>query len=122
MPRTQHSADLEQFWRRHFSQQDGSGLTIRDYCLKHSLSEASFYSWRRIIAERDRQSEPAARPTSAFLPVNVVDAPARRDDPSIEIRLGGGCRVRVRNGCDRALLADVLALLQSQAVKETSSC
>jgi hypothetical protein len=122
MPRTQRSADLEQFWRRHHSQQDVSGLTIRDYCIKHAINEPSFYSWRRIIAERDRQPAPAAQPTPAFLPVAVVDAPARRDDPSIEIQLVDGRCVRVRNGCDRTLLADVLALLQSQPAKEGSSC
>jgi hypothetical protein len=122
MPRTQRSVELEQFWRRHLSQHDGSGLTIREYCLKHAINEPSFYSWRRIIAERDRLPEPAAQPTPAFLPVAVVDASARHDDPSIEIQLVDGRCVRIRNGCDRALLTAVLALLQSQPAKEASSC
>jgi hypothetical protein len=119
MPRHQSSAEREQFWRRHLAQQDGSGLTIRDYCLNHGLNEHSFYSWRRMISERDRR---AASATPAFLPVAVVDAPAPLNDPSIEIQLGGGRCVRVRNGCDRVLLADVLALLQSQPAKENKPC
>jgi hypothetical protein len=122
MPRHQRDPKLEQFWRRHLAQQDLSGLTIRDYCSNHGLNEASFYSWRSIIAERDRRAEPATPATPAFLPVAVVDAPAPHNDPSIEIQLSGGRCVRIRNGCDLALLADVLALLQSQPAKEAPSC
>jgi hypothetical protein len=122
MPQHQRSAEREQFWRRHLAQQDGSGLNIRDYCLNHGLNEPSFYSWRRMIGERDRRAASATPATPAFLPVAVVDAPAPHNDPPIEIRLGGGSRVRVRNGCDRALLADVLALLQSQPAKEDKTC
>lgn len=39
--------------------------------------------------------------------VAVVDAPTRLRDTAIEIRLVDGCRVRIRAGYDRALLADV---------------
>ena len=47
--------------------------------------------------------------------VAVIGAPTSQDAP-IDIRLAGGHRVRVRAGCDRGLLADVLALLRDTRV------
>jgi transposase-like protein len=114
MPRTKAATEREQSWRRHIAQQVGSGLSICGYCRRHSLNEHSFYSWRRTIAERDRQRTPA------FLPVAVVEANRLRDS-FIEIRLVDGRRLRVRSGCDRALLADVLAILHA-APKEARPC
>ena len=78
----------------------------------HDLQQSAFYSWRRRLALRDRAAtalEPL--PTPAFLPVTVVDPPIGRGATAIEIVLADGCRVRVRAGCDRQLLSDVLALL-----------
>jgi hypothetical protein len=98
---------LERGWRQHIEQQRSSGLSVRDYCDAHDLTESSFYLWRRTLAERDRESTPA------FVPVVITDAPRVEASP-IEIRLAGGQRVRVRAGCDRKLLADVLAVLEGR--------
>jgi transposase-like protein len=125
MPRSQSSTPREQFWRRHIDQQLASGLNIRAYCRQYALNEPSFYSWRRTIRERDRQpTSPTPKPHAApaFLPVAVVDAPARPHDAPIEIRLADGHRVRVRPGCDRALLADVLAILHAAPKPEARPC
>jgi transposase-like protein len=124
MPR-KTSTEREQFWRRHIDRQPASRLSIRDYCVRHGLHEHCFYSWRRTIAERDRDGKPAASQplgAPAFLPVAVVDRPARLHDSPIEICLGEGRRVRIRAGCDRALLADVLAILQVAAKPEARPC
>ena len=72
------STEREQFWRHHLDQQRGSRLSIRNYCHRHGLQDYSFYFWRRTIAERDRQGNPAlARPlpAPAFLPGALVDDP-----------------------------------------------
>lgn len=123
MPR-KTSTEREQFWRRHIDQQLASRLSIRDYCDRHRLHEQSFYSWRRTIAERDRLGKPAPQPlaTPTFLPVAVVDGPACLPDSPIEIRLVDGRRVRIRAGCDRALLADVLAILHAATKPEERPC
>jgi transposase-like protein len=124
MPR-KTSTEREQFWRRHIDQQRASRLSVRDYCHRHGLQEHSFYSWRRTIGERDRHGEPAPpQPLAApaFLPVAVVDGPTRLHDSPIEIRLVDGRRVRIRAGCDRALLADVLAILHATAKPEARPC
>ncbi len=115
MPRTKPGIEREQMWRRHIDRQHASGATVRAYCLDHGLNEHSFYSWRRTIAERDRQSVPA------FLPVAVVDG-ARPHDSPIELRFPDGRCVRIPTGCDRALLADVLAILHAASKPETRPC
>jgi transposase len=125
MPRSKRSTEREQFWRRHIDRQGASGLSIRDYCDRHGLQEHSFYSWRRTIAERDRHDKPMrGQPDAApaFLPVAVIETPSRRHDSPIDIRLTDGRRVRVRAGCDRTLLADVLAILHAAPKPEDRSC
>jgi transposase-like protein len=123
MPR-RISTEREQFWRRHIDRQPASQLSIRAYCRRHGLKEHSFHTWRRTIAERDRQGKPVPQPLGApaFLPVAVVDGPARLHDSPIEIRLVDGRRVRIRAGCDRTLLADVLAILHAATKPEERPC
>jgi hypothetical protein len=56
----------ERAWRQRLAAWQKSRLTGRDFCRQHSLSEASFYAWRRVLAQRDREaaslvaSKPAA--------------------------------------------------------------
>jgi hypothetical protein len=108
----QRDERLEQFWRRHLERQPVSGCTVRGYCSSHGLHEAAFYWWRRTLAARERLTVPTpkAAASPAFVPVAVIDPlPPSRGTP-IDILLANG-RVRVRPGCDRRLLADVLAVL-----------
>jgi hypothetical protein len=131
MPRNLRDPKLEQFWRGHLSRQPASGLTTREYCRKHALREGSFYAWRRIIGERDQATRDQAahathdttpRPGPAFLPVAFSEPQARHSAAAIDIQLANGCRIRVRSGCDRSLLADVLAILHASARTEARPC
>jgi transposase-like protein len=120
----QHVRDLrlERYWRDHVERRRQSGLTVRVYCQRHNLKEPAFYHWQRTIAERDRAVQPATpdtqSPSAAFVPVTIVErapiAPAQSAESPIEICLRHGRRVRVRAGCDRQLLACVIALLEGQ--------
>src|SRR5262245_28545781 len=110
--------ERERYWRRHVRQQRLSRVSVRDYCDLHRLHESAFYFWRREIAARDGRRHGASGPTTpaepAFVPVAVVDPPASRDAGVLEIRLASGHRLRVRAGCDRRLLADVVAVLEGR--------
>ena len=122
MARLQRDLKREQIWRRHIKQQCTSGLTIRAFCAERSLRETSFYFWRQELARRDRDAAhsvatSAAPPAPAFVPVAVIDPPTGRDEAPIDIRLAEGHRVRVRSGCDRDLLADVLMVLRRPATE-----
>lgn len=117
MARQQRDVNRERTWRRHIAKQPSSGQTIRAYCETHRLRETSFYFWRSEIAKRDREAAAEPKAAPAFVPVAVIEGSARRDSP-INIRLAGGHRVRVRSGCDRELLADVLKLLRGESVED----
>jgi len=102
---------LERDWRRHIKQQRASGVSVREYCFEHGLSEPSFYVWRRRIGERDQ----ATAGSPAFVPVVITGGASRSAEAPIEIRLANGRRIRVRAACDRALLADVLTILEGRS-------
>jgi hypothetical protein len=96
----------EQFWRRLIDRQAGSGRSIRAWCHEHSVQEASFYWWRRRLAEGGAV---AAGPV--FVPVQLAESSASNAEPEIEILLAHEPRVRVRGPVNRQTLADVLAIL-----------
>jgi hypothetical protein len=121
--RRERDSGKERFWRDAVRRWDRSKWTVRDFCAEHGLSEASFYAWRRIIAERDKR---AARRSSerddqtgtveppAFVPVRVTPA---APPPALEVVIGAGRVVRVSPGFDAATLRNLLAVLE-----EVSSC
>jgi transposase-like protein len=109
----------EAYWRSVVQHRRHSGQSVRSYCLRHGLSEPSFYAWRRTIQERDRQAArscqqcPATRDAAPpFVPVTVM-APA----PALEVVLGDGRTIRVPAGFDAATLQRLLAVLD-----EAPSC
>ena len=108
----------ELFWRRMVRGHAGSGLSVRGWCRRHDLKEPGFHWWRRELARRD------ARPI--LVPVRITGAQAPSpsfEDPTLEIILVDGRRVRVRGPVDRAMLADVLAvLMDGQAIGEARAC
>ena len=125
MANNERDARKERFWRGVLKRQAGSRLSVRAFCERERLTESAFYAWRRTIAERDRRGKPTSdQPIAApaFLPVAVVDGAPRPHDSPIEIRLVDGRRVRIRAGCDRTLLADVLAILHETPKPEARPC
>lgn len=107
----------EQFWRRMQRQWHRSGLSVRAFCAEHGLAEASFYAWRRILDQRDREStqrsgdEVAADDTPVFVPLRVIDASART---ALEVVLERGRVVRVLRGFDATTLRQLLTILEEE--------
>jgi len=111
----------ERSWRRLLQQWRRSGMTIRDFCAEHDVSEPSFFAWRRIIAERDRQRGGPRAPAGgdgaktqaspAFVPLRVISTPA---GAAFEVVLRDGCIVRVPAGFDPATLRQLLAVLKGE--------
>jgi hypothetical protein len=84
-----------------------SGLSVRAFCRSHGLSEPSFYSWRRVLAQR------AAAPP-AFVPVQVIAeaGPADTGGSGIELVLDGQRVLRIGPAFDAPTLRRLLAVLQ----------
>lgn len=46
------SRQREEYWRRVVAGHPASRLSIRDWSARHEVTEASFYAWRRTLAQR----------------------------------------------------------------------
>ena len=116
----------ERSWRRLIQQWRHSGMTIRDFCVEHEVSEPSFFAWRRTIADRDRQSgQPSAdgygnvdsnktQASPAFVPLRVVSTVSTPAGTAFEVVLRDGRIVRVPAGFDPATLRQLLVLLNEE--------
>jgi hypothetical protein len=112
----------ERFWRRAVRRWQRSGLGVRAFCAAESLSEPSFYGWRRELARRDHEA--SAHVAARFVPIRVrsdVDvAPTATDVapvPAIDLVLANGRRLCVPVGFDVAMLRQLLAVAE-----ETPAC
>ncbi len=109
----------ERFWRRLLRQWRRSGLTVRAFCAEHQVSEPSFYSWRRSIAERDQRvtvsvatvGDDDAHDQPLFVPLRVVPTATGM---AFEVVLGQGRVVRVPACFDPAALRQLLAVLEEE--------
>ena len=107
---SQQRSSKERFWRRMVREWRNSGLSVRDFCVEKDLTEASFYAWRRTIAERDAE---AVR----FVPVRVVpEEQAVASDNGVgtglELVLRAGRCLRIGSGFDAATLQRLLTVLE----------
>jgi hypothetical protein len=125
--------ERERYWREVLTSREQSGLSVREYCDRERLSEASYYYWRREVARRDSE-RPSRRPRERglrstlpgrgrkprsglqplFRELAIVGGPAVSVDRGLEIVLPDGCRVHVASEVDRALLADIFAALEAR--------
>ena len=112
MARHQRDPHKERFWRRLLQLFQRSGLSVRAFCAQQQISEPSFYSWRRLLQERDanaqgRAAQAPAAETPLFVPVTLAP-PA----PPLEILLPTGLVVRVPPGFDPVCLQQLLNSLR----------
>ena len=110
MANHQRNVDKERYWRGVLDRHATSELSVRSFCRRERLSEASYYAWRRTIGERDRASIPA----SAFLPVVVSDE-VPPDRASISIELAGGRVLWLSGTIPAERLADLVVALEARA-------
>lgn len=102
--------DLMQRWQL-------SQLTVRAFCERHGLTEASFYLWRRVLHERgllsqrtrmEHQPLPADSPPFVKLTVAVETT----DAATFEVVLNDHRLLRVRPGFDPDTLRQLVRLLE----------
>lgn len=122
------NGEKERFWRQVVEGHAGSGLSVRRYCAERSVTEPSFFAWRRELARRDAGGGRAKSPPrrASVQGTSQRPAPLRfaqlqiapselAGGVSIEIVLPAGARVRVPRGACPATLRDVLAALERPA-------
>lgn len=113
----------EKFWRRLLRRWRHSGLGVRAFCAEHGVAEASFFAWRRMIAQRDQElarvqagrgdsaETGAANGTPRFVPVRVIEATT---PAAIEVVLPRGPVLRIPRGFDADALRQLLSILQEE--------
>ena len=105
----QRQGSRGRFWRQVLKRFAGGGQSIRGFCESHGLSQPSFYSWRRRLADADAAWASPRTSRPAFVPVHV----AAQSGGSMEIVLRGDRRIRLCGPVDPAALAQVVAALES---------
>lgn len=117
MARKSRSAELESFWRLALEEFGASGLSVRAFCAREGLAEASFYAWRRTLQTRESRGPSAGTPGGADLvPVAVIEANDRVDDGGsaaclMEVATPGGFTLRFPVDVGPRQLAAVLAAI-----------
>jgi transposase-like protein len=99
--------ELMRLWQR-------SSTTIREFCQRHQVSEAGFFSWRRVLRERglldDVMSSKPSVCAPAFVKLTPLDA-----EPTIspiELVLNQGRLLRLRPRFDGDMLLQLVRLLE----------
>lgn len=102
----------ERLWRAAVARHAASGLSVRVFCRREQLGEASFYAWRRTIGARDRAAKRAA-----FVPVVVHAARPELTPPqpaTLAIELRGGRTLRLPARISPTRLARIVRALEAE--------
>jgi transposase-like protein len=94
-----------------------SQTTVREFCERHYVSEASFFSWRRVLRERGLLDEPISAKMSADAPafVKLTTVGAEPTVSPIELVLNQRRLLRLRPGFDADMLLELVRLLEEPA-------
>jgi hypothetical protein len=92
-------------WQARFKQFENSKLTIESFCDSIGCCIATFYYWKRKIAESSQSPTPAKtirnRRTRAFVPVLVKP----NQSQSVIVMLSNGTKIELQCDAMKALLA-----------------
>jgi hypothetical protein len=110
---------LHAVWRERIRRQEGSGLTIEQFCSQEGIARSKFHSWKRHFRLADAAEQRPALPSpSSFLPVTVrllQHGPA--EPPPIEADLPNGVRLRIPTADPRL----VCRIIRTVAAASTNS-
>lgn len=121
------SLDKEAFWRLVLDEHEASGLTVRAFCKQESLSEPSFYTWRKELRKRDQES--AVVQESRLLPVEIVGGSAvstpprltseRNSSAALEVVTPTGYTLRLEQDVDPCRPGQLLSAVASVTAEYT---
>lgn len=94
-----------------------SRLSVREFCQVHQVSQASFFSWRRVLRERGLLDNSKPSGATAGAPAFVKLTPLETESRvgSVELVLGSRWVLRVRPGFDADTLLQLVRLLEEPA-------
>ncbi len=106
----QRDMEKRRFWQRRIQEAARSGMSVREFCRRRRLKESQFYWWRsNLETGSERRRKPLPSPSASFALVSEGEG---MSDAGIELVLGDGRRLRIRQGVDEETLRSVLAALE----------
>ena len=111
--REKGDAEKARYWQRAISEAARSGISIRQFCRQRRLKESQFYWWQHKLWP-GRRAGTTLRPSATGKPPSfaLVSDEAEAADVGIELVLGEGRKLRIRQGVDEETLRSVLAALE----------
>jgi transposase-like protein len=106
--------EKESYWREVLGRHADSGLSVREFCEREGVKQASLYAWRRRVAERDgkivsRRTSPSPAPQPAFVPALLTCTEPHAG--TIRIELADGTQLRAPASIDPLRLAELVGAL-----------
>ena len=106
--------EKERYWQKIIREAARSGMSIREFCRQRRLKESQFYWWqRRLKAGGGERTQRRAAVQGGAASFALVSDEAGATDAGIELVLGDGRRLRIRQGVEEATLRVVLAAMES---------
>jgi hypothetical protein len=94
-------------WSAVFADFDGSGMTIKDFCLSKGMSQSLFYRRRKDYADCNTSPQPSLG-RKDFIELTPGSAPQH----SASISFPGQITLTISNDCDRELLRLIISQLK----------
>ncbi len=91
-------------WAERIAAQTRSGMSVKQFCREQGLTEYSFYAWRKRVQ--------ASGPVRFALVERRARRQERTAEPTVELVLATGERLRIGSGVDIATLRTVLDALR----------
>src|SRR5579883_1501532 len=91
-------------WAERIAAQQRSGMSVKQFCKEHGLTEYSFYAWRKRLQE--------SGPVRFALVEKRTRRQERTVEAALELVLATGERLRIGPGVDITTLRTVLDMLR----------
>ena len=88
-----------------------SGLTIREWCSQHSISECSYYYWLKKLRERSIEENNLARDQNAIVQVDLSGIKALKGT-AIQIEYHG-CKIEIPSGTEYNEISTILKAVKT---------
>ena len=105
------NAQIEARWRGVLREWEASGESLRGFCLKRDLCEATVHRWKRRFRLREEESQTKER--SSLVPVEIEKIGSMGSGVEVETRTGH--RIHVFPGFDKGTFQEVLSALEGKA-------
>lgn len=91
-------------WAERIAAQQGSGMSVKQFCKEQGLMECSFYAWRKRLQQKG--------PVRFALVERSARLKERTAEPVLELVLATGERLRIGPAVDIITLRTVLDVLR----------